>query len=62
MPERGEIFDYMPRLLKALSYPRLVLPTHWDRFNVTYEVSQEPEIQRLQSFIAEHPDYQDLVA
>jgi hypothetical protein len=31
----------------------VVLPTHWDRFNVTYDVSQEPAIQRLQSFLAE---------
>jgi L-ascorbate metabolism protein UlaG (beta-lactamase superfamily) len=53
MPERREIYDYTGRLLKALGYPRLVLPTHWDRFNVTYEVSQEPARQRLQSFIDE---------
>jgi L-ascorbate metabolism protein UlaG (beta-lactamase superfamily) len=53
MPERREIFEYTPRLMKALGYPPLVLPTHWDRFNVTYDVSQEPAIQRLQSFLAE---------
>jgi L-ascorbate metabolism protein UlaG (beta-lactamase superfamily) len=53
MPERREIYDYIGRLLRALRYPRLVLPTHWDRFNVTYEVSQEPAIQRLQSFLDE---------
>jgi len=53
MPERREIHDYTSRLLRAIGYPRLVLPTHWDRFNVTYEVSQAPAIERLQSFIAE---------
>jgi len=53
MPERREIYDYTGRLLRALDYPRLVLPTHWDRFNVTYDVSQEPAIERLQSFLAE---------
>jgi len=53
MPERREIYNYTPRLLKALGYPHLVLPTHWDRFNVTYDVSQAPAVQRLQSFIAE---------
>lgn len=53
MPERREIFDYTGRLLRALGYPRFVLPTHWDRFNVTYGVSQEPAIQRLQSFLLE---------
>jgi L-ascorbate metabolism protein UlaG (beta-lactamase superfamily) len=53
MPERREIHDYTGRLLKAIGYPRMVLPTHWDRFNVTYDVSQAPAIERLQSFIAE---------
>jgi hypothetical protein len=53
MPERREVFNYTARLLRALGYPRLVLPSHWDRFNVLYDVSQEPAIQRLQSFIAE---------
>jgi hypothetical protein len=45
--------DYMGRLLRASGYPALLLPTHWDRFNVTYDVSQEPAVQQLQSFIAE---------
>jgi len=53
MPERREIHDYTSRLLRAIGYPRMVLPTHWDRFNVTYDVSQAPAIERLQSFIAE---------
>jgi L-ascorbate metabolism protein UlaG (beta-lactamase superfamily) len=53
MPERHEIYDYTGRLLRALGYPRLTLPTHWDRFNVTYDVSQESAILRLQSFVAE---------
>jgi L-ascorbate metabolism protein UlaG (beta-lactamase superfamily) len=53
MPERREIYSYTPRLLHALGYPRLVLPTHWDRFNVPYSTSQQPAIERLQSFVAE---------
>jgi len=53
MPERREVYDYTARLLRLLGHPRLVLPTHWDRFNVTYDVSQEPAIKRLESFIAE---------
>jgi L-ascorbate metabolism protein UlaG (beta-lactamase superfamily) len=53
MPERREIHDYTSRLLKAIGYPRMVLPTHWDRFNVPYDVSEAPAIERLQSFIAE---------
>ena len=53
MPERHEIYHYTERLLRALGYPRLVLPTHWDRFNVPYDASQQAAIERLQSFIAE---------
>ena len=53
MPERREIYDYTARLLRLLGYPRLVLPTHWDQFNVPYNASQESAIKRLQSFIAE---------
>jgi L-ascorbate metabolism protein UlaG (beta-lactamase superfamily) len=53
MPERREIHDYTRRLLNAIGHPRMVLPTHWDRFNVTYDVSQAPAIERLQSFIAD---------
>jgi len=53
MPERREIYDYTPRLLRAIGYPPLVLPSHWDRFNVTYDVSQAPAVERLQSFLAE---------
>jgi hypothetical protein len=29
------------------------MPTHWDRFNVPYEVSQAPALDRLQSFVSE---------
>ena len=25
-------FDFTPRLVRALNYPKLVLPTHWDNF------------------------------
>jgi len=53
MPERREIYQYTARLLRALGNPRMVLPTHWDRFNVTYDVPQDAAVQRLQTFIAE---------
>lgn len=52
-PERQEIYRYTARLLRATGFPLLVLPTHWDRFNVPYSASQQPAIERLQSFIAE---------
>jgi L-ascorbate metabolism protein UlaG (beta-lactamase superfamily) len=53
MPERREIYQYTPRLLRALGNPPLVLPTHWDRFNVPYSTSQQPAIERLQTFLTE---------
>ena len=51
--ERREINEYTSRLLRALGNPRLVLPTHWDRFNVPYSASQQPQIEQLNSFIKE---------
>lgn len=53
MPERRKVYRYTERLLHALGNPSLVMPTHWDRFNVGYDVSQKPAIDRLQSFVAE---------
>jgi len=53
MPERNNIDDYTPRLMKAFGDPPLVLPTHWDRFNVPHTVSQAPAVKRLQSFLDE---------
>jgi L-ascorbate metabolism protein UlaG (beta-lactamase superfamily) len=53
MPERHNIDDYTSRLMRALGSPPVVLPTHWDRFNVPHAVSQAPAVERLQSFIAE---------
>jgi L-ascorbate metabolism protein UlaG (beta-lactamase superfamily) len=53
MPERREIDHYTSRLLQVLGDPPLVLPTHWDAFNVPYGMSQQPAIARLQSFFAE---------
>ena len=52
-PQRNYVYEHTARLLRLLGYPRLVLPTHWDRPNVAYDVSQEPAIKRLQPFIAE---------
>ena len=28
----NQIHDYTPRPLKALNYPKVILPTHWDNF------------------------------
>jgi hypothetical protein len=39
--------------MRALHYPALVLPTHWDNFLVPYEASQQPALDALQSFLHE---------
>ena len=50
---RGDVYEYTSRLLRAIGYPPLVLPTHWDRFNLPYSASQRPAMERLQSFTQE---------
>lgn len=50
---RKEIYDYCGRLMRALHYPALVIPTHWDNFLVPYEASQQPALDALQSFVHE---------
>jgi len=50
---RKEIYDYSGRLMRALHFPALVLPTHWDNFTAPYGASQQPSIDALQSFIEE---------
>jgi L-ascorbate metabolism protein UlaG (beta-lactamase superfamily) len=53
MPERRFIDNYTARLMKALGNPRIVMPTHWDAFNIPFGVSQQYAIDRLESFLAE---------
>jgi L-ascorbate metabolism protein UlaG (beta-lactamase superfamily) len=53
MPERNNIDDYTPRLMRALGDPPVVLPTHWDRFNVPHSFSQQAAVDRLRSFLDE---------
>ena len=50
---RKEIYDYSGRLMRALHFPALVLPTHWDNFTAPYGASQQTSIDALQSFIEE---------
>ncbi len=52
-PSRKEIYDYTGRLMRALRYPDLVLPTHWDNFMAPYSASQQPAIEAVQSFVQE---------
>ncbi len=32
----NQIHNFTPRLLKALNYPKVILPTHWDNFEKPY--------------------------
>lgn len=50
---RKELYDYSGRLMRALQFPPLVLPTHWDNFTAPYEASQQSSIDALQSFVEE---------
>ncbi|HKE34416.1 MAG TPA: MBL fold metallo-hydrolase [Candidatus Acidoferrum sp.] len=50
---RKEIYDYCGRLMRALQFPSLVLPTHWDNFFASYDESQQPAIDAVQSFVKE---------
>ena len=50
---RKEIYDYCGRLMRALQFPPLLLPTHWDNFFVPYSGSQQPAIEAVQSFVHE---------
>lgn len=50
---RKEIYDYSGRLMRALKYPAIVLPTHWDNFLEPYEASQQAALDAVQSFTQE---------
>ena len=53
MPERQYIDNYTGRIMTALHLPGIVVPTHWDQFNVPYGFSQQHAIDRVQSFVQE---------
>lgn len=53
MPERNNIENYTPRIMRVLGNPPVVIPTHWDRCNVPHSVSQEPAVRRVRPFIDE---------
>jgi L-ascorbate metabolism protein UlaG (beta-lactamase superfamily) len=50
---RREIYDYTGRLLRALHFPKLAIPTHWDNFFAPYAASQQLSVEALQSFVQE---------
>jgi len=49
--ERSEIFDYTGRLMRALGYPPLVMPTHWDGYG--YAPLREPSLVAAHQFADE---------
>ncbi|HWW19075.1 MAG TPA: MBL fold metallo-hydrolase [Candidatus Saccharimonadales bacterium] len=50
---RKELYDYTGRLMRALHFPALVLPTHWDNFTAPYGASQQGPIEAVGSFVQE---------
>lgn len=50
-PSRVEIHDYAGRLMRALGFPGLVIPTHWDNYNVPYGASQQEPINQVAGFV-----------
>jgi L-ascorbate metabolism protein UlaG (beta-lactamase superfamily) len=53
LADRLDVYQYTARLLRALDYPPVVLPTHWDRFNVPFDMPQTSARNDLDSFISE---------
>jgi len=49
-PSRNHIYNYAGRLMQALNYPSIVLPTHWDDFTLPFTSSQEENLKELDSF------------
>ena len=47
---RKENFDYADRLLRALGYPAVVFPTHWDSYG---SMSEEEATKGVQEFVTE---------
>jgi L-ascorbate metabolism protein UlaG (beta-lactamase superfamily) len=50
---RKEINDYAGRLMRALGFPAIVLPTHWDNYFVPFDATQDKSIAALQAFVRE---------
>jgi len=42
---RKEIYRYTERLLKVTSFPKIVIPTHWDDFRIKYDAPQEKALK-----------------
>jgi len=52
-PSHLEIFEYTPRLMKALGFPGVVMPTHADNFQVPYGSAMAERTEWIASFLEE---------
>ena len=52
-PSRKEIYQYAGRLMRALGFPPIIIPTHRDNYLLPYQVSQKEHVLKLDSFIKE---------
>ncbi len=50
---RKEVYQYSSRLMRALGFPKIVIPTHWDYFLLPYGASQKGSIEAVQTFVRE---------
>lgn len=47
---RKQIYDYEGRLMRVLNYPAIVLPTHWDAFDLPYTAPQDDRLKIVEAF------------
>jgi len=51
--QRLEIYDYTPRLMRALGFPRVVFATHWDEQSFPFGASQDERLREAELFVKE---------
>jgi L-ascorbate metabolism protein UlaG (beta-lactamase superfamily) len=52
-PSHLEIYDYTPRLMRALGFPSVVIPTHADNFRVPYGATTAYREEWVEAFAEE---------
>ena len=52
-PSHLEIYEYTPRLMRALGFPPMVIPTHADNFQVPYGSPNAYRTQWIEAFSEE---------
>ena len=51
--QRLEIYEYTPRLMRALGNPRVVFATHWDEQSFPFGASQDARLREAEAFVQE---------